>query len=229
MQRPGKRVRLRFALAGSSVLSAAFLLLGFIPATAQACSWTGTWRRLEGTGTAVVTLTQTGNEVTGDDGVGDPISGTVSGNRFTGRWSHGSDGGALELTMDASCNRLSGTFGWAPPRAPDPFTATRLSGAPRGVGVDQLDPPLVPVDLDAEPDPPAFVPDGKDRLPFQGGGQLAPEDPQAEVPGRAAARRGLLGVDPQLVAVAPHDLGLVRVAHPLGVREAEPEADGRVD
>ena len=153
MQQPRDRVRIRFVPAISTILAAASLLLGFMPVAAQACNWTGTWRRIEGTGTAVVTLTQTGNQVTGDDGFGDQVSGMVSGNRFTGRWTHGSDGGALDLTMESSCNRLSGTFGWPPPRPAEPFNATRLSGAPAAPTAAPAAPTSAPPPTPAPPAP----------------------------------------------------------------------------
>jgi len=113
-----------------------------------------------------VTLTQTGNQVTGDDGFGDQIGGTASGNRFTGRWSHGSDGGALDLTMDSSCNRFSGTFGWPPPRPAEPFTASRLSGAPAAPAAVPAPPTPVPPPAPAPsaPAPPAPAPPAASAL-----------------------------------------------------------------
>jgi hypothetical protein len=56
-------------------------------------------------------LTQNGSQVTGDDGNGDQLTGTVSGNTFTGRWTHGTDFGAVTATMDPSCNSFTGFVG----------------------------------------------------------------------------------------------------------------------
>ena len=125
-------------------------------AAAQACNWSGQWSRTEGR--ATVTLSQVGNQVTGDDGMGDLITGTVLGNRFTGRWTHGSDSGALDLTIDSACANLSGTFGWPGSRPPDPFHATRLGPPP---------PPAAPPPVPAQPPvlPPPAAPPAANPVP----------------------------------------------------------------
>lgn len=76
-----------------------------------------------------MTLTQTGSQVTGSDG-SDDFSGTVAGMKVTGRWSHGSDGGPFELTMESSCNRFTGLWNQdANPRRTE-LNGTRTSGSP---------------------------------------------------------------------------------------------------
>src|SRR5262245_5498007 len=131
MSASSSRLAPRLAASVMAVGLVALLLAGLLrdapPVAAQACSWTGTWR--SSAAGATVTLMQSGNQVTGDDGNSDQINGTVTGNRLTGRWTHGGDSGAIDWTMDASCNSFTGTFGSNSGRPADSFSATRLTGA----------------------------------------------------------------------------------------------------
>ena len=109
---------------------------GLAPVSAQACSWTGQWDTMGSDG--IVTLMQAANQVAGK-GTGEYYKGTVSGNTFTGGWSEYSDGtgdhGALQLTMDASCNSFTGLIGLnlstsIDPSRSEPFKGTRVGGTP---------------------------------------------------------------------------------------------------
>ncbi len=77
----------------------------------SACSWTGTWN-VTTAATYQMRLTQSGTSVTGTyaDAVG-RIDGTVSGNRFSGRWTEATANGGLALTIVADCNSFAGTWG----------------------------------------------------------------------------------------------------------------------
>jgi hypothetical protein len=74
----------------------------------QSCSWAGQWLP-DSNGT--LTLTQSGSQVSGGDGGSYTVSGTVSGNAFTGGWKYGGDFGDLNATIDPSCNKITGTQG----------------------------------------------------------------------------------------------------------------------
>jgi hypothetical protein len=80
-----------------------------------ACSWTGTWNASFGQTQATLTLTQSGDNLTGsypshDDGA---VTCTVDGNTANCTWSQSSSAGPcaygpLTWTMDPSCQSFSG-------------------------------------------------------------------------------------------------------------------------
>ena len=100
------------------------------PATVSNCSWTGTWS----TTFNAMHLTQSGSTVTGtyewDSG---RITGTVSGNQFSGRWSEApsyaepSDAGRFVYTMSADCKSFTGTWGYGDASTGSSWNGTRTS------------------------------------------------------------------------------------------------------
>jgi hypothetical protein len=132
------RTLLRWAVSIAPALLIAAFVVGALrtaaPVAAQACTWTGTWTWTDG-GNSPITLTQSGNQVTGHDDFRAQWSGTVSGNHLTGQWQYTDSGGKLEtgsldLTMDQSCASFSGTFGAGPDHPSSSVHATRNGGAP---------------------------------------------------------------------------------------------------
>lgn len=102
------------------------------PASAQACTWTGQWDTKEASG--IITLTQTGSQVSGGDGGNFSMTGTVSGNTLTGSWMYGADHGAIILTMDSSCNSFTGFEGLngstsVTPQTGNTYNGTRVGGS----------------------------------------------------------------------------------------------------
>jgi hypothetical protein len=84
---------------------------------------TGTWPIIiDGRLTDTIVLTQTGNDVTGRNGRGDPITGTVSGNRLSAGVPSDS-GGTLEFWADVEGNTMTGRVMESVEGTP--FTATR--------------------------------------------------------------------------------------------------------
>jgi hypothetical protein len=108
----GARALLVAALASLAVLA----VVSGSSGRALANPWTGTWDTEWG----VMTLTQSGSQVTGtyphDTG---HIAGTVTGNLLKGRWTElptrkgPSDAGAVELTMSADGKTLTGRWNYA--------------------------------------------------------------------------------------------------------------------
>ncbi|HLC30384.1 MAG TPA: hypothetical protein VJM51_06360 [Dehalococcoidia bacterium] len=100
------------------------------PPATSSCSWTGDWS----TEFNAVHLTQSGSTATGtyewDSG---RITGTVSGNQFSGRWSESpsytepSDAGRFIFTISADCNSFTGTWGYGSSSTGGSWSGTRMS------------------------------------------------------------------------------------------------------
>jgi hypothetical protein len=104
----------------------------------QACTWTGTWAIRWYANTDTMTLTQSGNQVTGSyPSNNGRVSGTVAGNRVTGTWTEGSSSGRFEWTIDPSCNSFTGTYGHGTSTTGGPWSGTRVGSAPTGQATGQ--------------------------------------------------------------------------------------------
>lgn len=88
--------------------------------TPTACTWTGTWTTqapFKSVGTITMTLTQTGNTVTGTYSYqGGRVQGRVEGNALIGTWTEAptyqppANGGDLELRLAPDCRSFTGRF-----------------------------------------------------------------------------------------------------------------------
>jgi hypothetical protein len=73
------------------------------------CSWKGSWSGAPQYFGGAITLTQSGNSVTGTYPLNDGrITGKISGNIISGTWYEGSKSGPIELTMLSDCKKVSG-------------------------------------------------------------------------------------------------------------------------
>ena len=99
---------------------------GLAPVSAQTCSWAGTWTI---TSSGVIqagteTWSQSGTQVSTNDGAGDQLNATVSGNSLNGLWKHGGDQWAFTATMDPSGTSFKGFIGPYGSSSVNPQTAT---------------------------------------------------------------------------------------------------------
>lgn len=97
-------------------------------ASAATVNWTGSWRTTD-VSIGRIALTQTGSDLSGTyHGGSSRISGSISGNVFTGQWTEGRSrrGGSMTLTMQADGRTLKGSWSFASsPDSKASFTATR--------------------------------------------------------------------------------------------------------
>gem|GEM_PF-2383022 len=101
------------------------------PAPAStSCTWTGTWD----TDWNKLHLTQTGSTVSGSYEYNQGrVTGTVSGNQFTGRWTEAPtyqepyDAGGFVWTIAAGCSSFTGTWGYGTERSAGTWNGTRAS------------------------------------------------------------------------------------------------------
>lgn len=96
------------------------------------CNLQGRWSTQWGGNRAIMTLTQTGDQVYGSyTWKSGKISAVINGTDFTGKWYQGEDWGSFIFKMSDDCNSFSGSWGDGSSLSGGTWTGTRILKPPK--------------------------------------------------------------------------------------------------